>query len=77
MASIIGINVRPNDEMVYSERGGNSGYMVFVTNPSSTSSFNCKSSTRGVASGNIYEVRSDVMICFAIHPGCMISTLNL
>lgn len=53
MASMIGIRVMPSGVIEYSERGGSSGYMVFDTNPSSTSSFSCRSSTRGVASGNI------------------------
>ena len=53
IASIIGISVIPKGVMAYSERGGNSGKIVLETKPSSTNSFNCRSSTRGVASGNI------------------------
>lgn len=49
--SIIGNSDLPNSVILYSERGGNSGKIVFSTRPSSTICFNWISSTLGAASG--------------------------
>ena len=49
--SMIGISDSPSSEIVYSERGGSSGNIVFLMSPSSTISLSWMSSTRGAASG--------------------------